>query len=88
MRCTATEELVDRFCEPIRSQSQDSIVETSDHDYSLPLSKTLHVYKWSRKMVYRPRTKAKLAKKSKRCPKCGKIIRGLTRCKRCHAVQS
>ncbi len=38
-------------------------------------------------MVQRPRTKAKLAKKSKRCAKCGKIVRGAVRCKTCHAVQ-
>jgi hypothetical protein len=38
-------------------------------------------------MVYRPRTKAKLAKKTKRCPKCGKIVRGKVRCKTCHLVQ-
>lgn len=38
-------------------------------------------------MVLRPRTKAKLAKKSKRCPKCGKIVRGLKRCKTCHMAQ-
>jgi hypothetical protein len=39
------------------------------------------------KMVLRPQTKAKLAKKSKRCPKCGKIVRAAKRCKTCHAVQ-
>ena len=38
-------------------------------------------------MVFRPQTKAKLAKKSKRCPKCGKIVRAAVRCKRCHKVQ-
>jgi hypothetical protein len=41
----------------------------------------------SKFMVYRPRTKAKLAKKTKRCPKCGKIVRGKVRCKTCHMVQ-
>lgn len=35
-------------------------------------------------MVYRPRTKFKIARKTKRCPKCGKIVRMLVRCKVCH----
>jgi hypothetical protein len=38
-------------------------------------------------MVYRPRTKAKIAKKEKRCPKCGKLIGNRVRCKRCHRKQ-
>lgn len=38
-------------------------------------------------MVYRPRTKAKLAKKLKRCTKCGAVIGVRTRCKRCHKKQ-
>ncbi|MCX7401132.1 MAG: hypothetical protein NT138_25905 [Planctomycetales bacterium] len=38
-------------------------------------------------MVQRPRTKAKILKKSKRCPKCGKIVRAAARCKTCHMVQ-
>jgi predicted RNA-binding Zn-ribbon protein involved in translation (DUF1610 family) len=39
-------------------------------------------------MVYRPRTKAKLAKKAKRCPKCGKLVAGRVRCKTCHKLQN
>jgi hypothetical protein len=38
-------------------------------------------------MVLRPRTKAKLAKKTKRCSKCGRIVRAAVRCKTCHAPQ-
>jgi len=38
-------------------------------------------------MVFRPQTKAKLAKKSKRCAKCGKIVRAAVRCKRYHKAQ-
>jgi hypothetical protein len=35
-------------------------------------------------MVYRPRTKLKLARKAKRCPKCNKLVRMRVRCKTCH----
>src|SRR5690606_15751502 len=35
-------------------------------------------------MVYRPRTKLVIARKQKRCDKCGKIVRMMKRCKRCH----
>lgn len=35
-------------------------------------------------MVHRPRTAAKIALKQKRCPKCGKLIHKLVRCKVCH----
>ncbi len=35
-------------------------------------------------MVYRPRTKARIAAKLKRCSKCGKLIGNRVRCKRCH----
>ena len=37
-------------------------------------------------MVHRPRTKFKIARKTKRCPKCGKIVRDLARCKVCHKL--
>lgn len=39
-------------------------------------------------MIYRPRTKAKIAKKNKRCPKCGKLVSNRKRCKTCHKVQA
>lgn len=35
-------------------------------------------------MVYRPRTKLKLARKAKRCPKCNKLVGMRVRCKTCH----
>jgi len=35
-------------------------------------------------MVYRPRTKARIAAKQKRCTKCGKLTGNRFRCKRCH----
>jgi len=35
-------------------------------------------------MVYRPRTKLKLARKAARCPKCGKLCGMRFRCKTCH----
>ena len=35
-------------------------------------------------MVFRPRTKLKIARKLKRCPKCGKLVHMLVRCKVCH----
>jgi len=35
-------------------------------------------------MVYRPRTKLKLARKAARCPKCGKLVGMRFRCKTCH----
>ncbi|MCY2966587.1 MAG: hypothetical protein NT069_23650 [Planctomycetota bacterium] len=35
-------------------------------------------------MVYRPRTKLKIAKRTKRCPKCGVLVRQRVRCKVCH----
>jgi predicted RNA-binding Zn-ribbon protein involved in translation (DUF1610 family) len=38
-------------------------------------------------MAFRPRTKLRIARKRKRCPKCGKIVRMLKRCKRCHQKQ-
>lgn len=38
-------------------------------------------------MVYSPRTKLVKDRKSKRCPKCGKIVRMRKRCKTCHLVQ-
>ena len=34
-------------------------------------------------MIYRPRTKAKIANKTKRCPKCNALIGKRVRCKRC-----
>jgi hypothetical protein len=34
-------------------------------------------------MIYRPRTKAKIAKKTRRCSKCGRLVGKLPRCKRC-----
>jgi len=37
-------------------------------------------------MVYRPRTKFKIARKTKRCPKCGKIVGTRVRCKTCHKL--
>jgi predicted RNA-binding Zn-ribbon protein involved in translation (DUF1610 family) len=37
-------------------------------------------------MVYRPRTKLKLANRKKRCPKCGKLVRTRVRCKVCHKL--
>ena len=38
-------------------------------------------------MVIRPRTKLKLERKTKRCAKCGAIVRMRKRCKRCHLAQ-
>jgi hypothetical protein len=38
-------------------------------------------------MIYRPRTKAKIAKKTKRCPKCNALIGKRVRCKRCAKLQ-
>ena len=73
---------------PQRSQRKDTIVETNRQDYSLPLSTIQNPTHRSDKMVYRPQTKEKLAKKSKRCAKCGKIVRAAVRCKRCHKVQA
>jgi ribosomal protein S27AE len=35
-------------------------------------------------MVFRPRTKLKIARKTKRCPKCGVIVMTRKRCKTCH----
>jgi ribosomal protein S27AE len=36
----------------------------------------------------RPRTKRSLRLKSRRCPKCGKLLAArYKRCKRCHKVQ-
>jgi hypothetical protein len=35
-------------------------------------------------MGTRPRTKAKLALKARRCTKCGCLIRDRKRCKKCH----
>jgi hypothetical protein len=35
-------------------------------------------------MVYRPRTKTRIAAKLKRCSKCNKLIGNRFRCKRCH----
>ena len=35
-------------------------------------------------MVYRPRTKLKLARKAARCPKCNKLVGMRVRCKTCH----
>lgn len=35
-------------------------------------------------MVYRPRTKLVIAKKLKRCPKCGTLVNRRVRCKVCH----
>jgi len=35
-------------------------------------------------MVYRPRTKARIAAKVKRCTKCGKLTGNRVRCKRCN----
>lgn len=35
-------------------------------------------------MVYRPRTKAKIAKKLKRCTKCNALVSYRSRCKKCH----
>ena len=71
-----------------RSQRKDTIVETNRQDYSLRLSTIQKPTHRSDKMVYRPQTKEKLAKKSKRCAKCGKIVRAAVRCKRCHKVQA
>jgi hypothetical protein len=38
-------------------------------------------------MIYRPRTKAKIAKRQKRCPKCGVLVGARKRCKTCHKLQ-
>ncbi|QDU37079.1 hypothetical protein Mal4_13820 [Maioricimonas rarisocia] len=38
-------------------------------------------------MVARPRSKAKIAKRSKRCEKCGALIGRQTRCRKCHKRQ-
>jgi hypothetical protein len=38
-------------------------------------------------MVLRPRTKAKIGKKLKRCPKCNALVTYRKRCKRCHKLQ-
>jgi hypothetical protein len=38
-------------------------------------------------MVFRPRTKYKIALKNNRCTKCGAIVRKKVRCKRCHKAQ-
>ena len=38
-------------------------------------------------MVYRPRTKLVKARKAKRCPKCGVLVRRRVRCKVCHKAQ-
>ncbi len=35
-------------------------------------------------MVFRPRTRFKINRKTYRCTKCGKIIRTMKRCKVCH----
>lgn len=35
-------------------------------------------------MVYRPRTKLKIARKTRRCEKCGKLVGFRVRCKVCH----
>jgi len=35
-------------------------------------------------MVYRPRTKTRIAAKANRCTKCGKLTGNRFRCKRCH----
>lgn len=35
-------------------------------------------------MVFRPRTKHVIAKKLKRCPKCGVLVNRRVRCKVCH----
>jgi hypothetical protein len=35
-------------------------------------------------MGTRPKTKAKLALRAKRCPKCGALVRDRSRCKRCN----
>jgi hypothetical protein len=35
-------------------------------------------------MGTRPRTKAKLAKKAKRCTKCGALVTYRVRCKKCN----
>jgi hypothetical protein len=35
-------------------------------------------------MPIRPRTKLKIERKTKRCPKCNKIVRMRVRCKTCH----
>jgi len=39
-------------------------------------------------MVYRPRTKAKIAKKQKRCTKCSALVSYRSRCKKCHKAVS
>ena len=39
-------------------------------------------------MVYRPRTKAKIAKRQKRCSKCNALVSYRSRCKKCHKVVS
>ena len=39
-------------------------------------------------MVYRPRTKAKIAKKMKRCTKCNALVSYRARCKKCHKAVS
>jgi len=38
-------------------------------------------------MSFRPRTKLVKARKSKRCPKCGTLVRRRVRCKVCHLKQ-
>ncbi len=35
-------------------------------------------------MVIRPRTKRKIALRTKRCPKCNCLVKRRVRCKRCH----
>jgi hypothetical protein len=39
-------------------------------------------------MIYRPRTKAKIAIKTRRCAKCGALSGKRSRCKRCGKAQS
>ncbi len=39
-------------------------------------------------MIYRPRTKAKIAIKTRRCRKCGSLMGKRTRCKRCGKLKA